>query len=116
LCRCAGIQFSSRVNLSRRTLNLHGPKFCAGNYSPSFSIYKNSISSGRVNHRRDVGAPPRCNFAFALGETLTTIVSFVAAALFFNVEGALLAFGVSELAEAVHARGVALGLSAGTGT
>jgi hypothetical protein len=38
---------------------------------------------------------------------------FFLAALFFDVEGALLAFGVSDLAEAVHARSIALLGSAG---
>jgi hypothetical protein len=37
---------------------------------------------------------------------------FFAATLLFNVKGALLAFGFCDLAEAVHARSVALGLGA----
>ena len=47
---------------------------------------------------------------------LAAKAKFFATALFLDVEGALLAFGVSDLAKSVHARGVALGLGAGTGT
>jgi hypothetical protein len=102
--------------LSGRTLKLHGPKLCAGNYLACFRVYKNSISGGRVNHRYDVGAPPRCNLAFAEAEALTAIVFFSALGGFLVFEGALLAFGFCELAETVHARSVALGLGAGTCT
>jgi hypothetical protein len=41
---------------------------------------------------------------------------FFATALFLDIEGTLLAFGFSDLTEAVHARSIALGLGAGTGT
>jgi hypothetical protein len=47
---------------------------------------------------------------------LTAQGEFFAAALFLDIEGALLAFGFCNLAEAVHARSVALGLGAGTRT
>jgi hypothetical protein len=47
---------------------------------------------------------------------LAAKAKFFAAALLLDIEGALLAFGFSDLAEAVHARSVALGLGAGTST
>jgi hypothetical protein len=47
---------------------------------------------------------------------LTAKGKFFATALFLDIEGALLAFGFSDLAKAVHARSVALGLGAGTRT
>jgi hypothetical protein len=116
LCRSARIHISSCVNLSGRTLKLHGPKLCAGNYLTCFRVYKNSISGGPVNHRYDVGAPPRCNLAFAEAEALAAIVFVSALGSLPRLKFLLLAFGVSDLAEAVHARSVALGLGAGTCT
>jgi hypothetical protein len=116
LCRCAGIQFSSRIDLPGRTLKLHGSKLCAGNYLTCFRVYKNSISGGRVDHRCDVGAPARCNLAFAEAEALAAIGFFGALCGFLVFKRALLTFGVSELAETVHARGVALLGSAAAGT
>jgi hypothetical protein len=109
---CARIHFSPRVNLSGRTLKLHGPKLCAGNYLACFRVYKNSISSGRVDHLYDVGTPPRCNLTFAEAEALTAIVFFGALRSLLVFESALLAFGFCELAEAVGAGAFTFGLRA----
>jgi hypothetical protein len=57
-----------------------------------------------------------CNFGvdptFIVGAAQTFVFDHIAAVLFFGLLGASLAFGFCDLAEAVHARSVALGLGA----